>query len=106
MLVQSTISPKAIEEKQGKKLVNFNITATEKQNEMSEEVEKGFEYTQVQVSTDASRDEIIEAVMSTRYSVGAEIALTNDRESKTVEYTEYQAFRVLAKELADLSKTF
>lgn len=48
-----------------------------------------------------NRSQIIEAIIGSVYDTGAEIALINNQVGKPQAYTDYQAFRVLAKELAD-----
>jgi len=48
-----------------------------------------------------NRSQIIEAIIGSVYDTGAEIALINNQADKPEAYAEYQAFRVLAKEIAD-----
>ena len=48
-----------------------------------------------------TRNQIIEKIIATRYSVGAELATINNQTNDPDAYAAYQAFRVLAKELAD-----
>ena len=100
-MVRSDTRPEQTELLQGKKLINFDIKEVEIKDENSDEVRTGFEYNQVKVAVNATRDEIIEAVIGSKYSVGTEIALTNDKEAKTDEYKAYQELRVFAKALAD-----
>ena len=100
-MVRSDTRPEQTELLQGKKLINFDIKEVEIKDENSDEVRTGFEYNQVKVAVNATRDEIIEAVIGSKYSVGTEIALTNDKEAKADEYKAYQELRVFAKELAD-----
>ena len=47
------------------------------------------------------RASLIEREIAKRYSLGAEIALTNDKESKPTEYAEYQAYRAECKAKVD-----
>jgi len=101
MLVKSDTRPEATELLQGKKLINFDIKEVEIKDENSEEARIGFEYQQVKVSTSDTRGAIIEAIIATKYSAGAEIALTNDKDTKQDEYKAYQEFRATAKELAE-----
>jgi tRNA isopentenyl-2-thiomethyl-A-37 hydroxylase MiaE len=49
----------------------------------------------------ADRNTKIEAVMASVYSPSAEIATINNKESEPELYADYQAFRILAKTLAD-----
>lgn len=101
MLVKSDTRPSQVQKLQGKKLISFDIKEFEIKDENSEDVRIGFEYLQVKVELNATRSDIIEAIIATKYSVGAEIAITNDRETKVDEYKAYQDFRILAKELAE-----
>jgi hypothetical protein len=48
-----------------------------------------------------NRSQIIEAIIGSVYDTGAEIALINNQADKPEAYAEYQAFRALAKQLAD-----
>jgi propanediol dehydratase small subunit len=101
MLVKSDTRPEATELLQGKKLINFDIKEVEIKDENSEDIRAGFEYLQAKVELNATRSGIIEAIIATKYSAGAEIALTNDKDTKQDDYKAYQEFRVLAKELAE-----
>ena len=47
------------------------------------------------------RASLIEAEIGKRYTIGAEIALTNDKTTKPTEYAEYQAYRAECKALVD-----
>ena len=47
------------------------------------------------------RDILIEKIMASRYTTGAELAAINNQTSDPDEYAAYQAFRALAKQLAD-----
>jgi hypothetical protein len=48
-----------------------------------------------------NRSQIIEAIIGSVMDTGAEIAAINNRETDPEEYEAYQAFRTLAKQLAD-----
>lgn len=48
-----------------------------------------------------NRSQMIEAIIGSVYDTGAEIALINNQTDKPEQYAEYQAFRALAKSLAD-----
>jgi hypothetical protein len=100
-MVKSDTKPEEVQFLQGKKLINFDVKEVEVKDEMRDEPRIGFEYNQVAVNVSATRAEIIEAIISVKYSAGAEIALTNDRTEKADEYAEYQAFRAEAKNIAD-----
>jgi len=101
MLVKSDTRPEEVQLLQGRKLINFDIKEVEIKDENSEEARTGFEYLQAKVELNATRGDIIEAIIATKYSVGAEIALTNDKDTKADEYKAYQEFRALAKSLAE-----
>ena len=101
MKVSSDTRPEAVELLQGSKLINFDIKEVEITDTDSTDIRIGFEYQQVKVDINDTRGATIEAIVATRYSVGAEVALTNDRDIKVDEYNTYQDFRVLAKTLAD-----
>jgi hypothetical protein len=103
-MVKSDTRPEEVQFLQGKKLINFDIKEVEVKDEMKGEPRVGFEYNQVAVNVSATRADIIEAIISVKYSAGAEIALTNDRAEKADEYAEYQAYRVEAKVIADRVK--
>ena len=47
------------------------------------------------------RASLIEAEIGKRYTIGAEIALTNDKDIKPTEYAEYQAYRAECKAKVD-----
>ena len=47
------------------------------------------------------RDGFIEREIAKKYTIGAEIALTNDRESKPEEYAAYQEYRIACKAKVD-----
>jgi hypothetical protein len=53
------------------------------------------------VSVAASRSQIIEAIIGSVFSTGAEIAIINNQSADPSAYAEYQAFRAQAKTLAD-----
>jgi hypothetical protein len=103
-MVKSDTRPEEVQFLQGKKLINFDIKEVEVKDEMRDETRVSFEYNQVAVSISATRADIIEAIIAVKYSAGAEIALTNDRDIKADEYAGYQAFRAEAKVIADRVK--
>lgn len=91
MKSQSDSRPSLAQKLQGGILINFNIVETE----------NGFEYDQVKVSETPTKSEIVEAVMASKYTTGAEFAAINNKDSEPEEYQEYQDFRVFAKAIAD-----
>jgi ribosomal protein S13 len=50
---------------------------------------------------DRYRASLIEALIAKKYSIGAEIALTNDKNIKLEEYAVYQAYRAECKDRVD-----
>lgn len=64
-----------------------------------------FVYTDLPLSPD--RGQIVDAIISNKYTKDAEIALINNElaSTGTEKYIEYQAYRIHAKELADLVLT-
>lgn len=65
------------------------------------EIQNTYQYQTALVEVGASRSDIIEAVISCKYSPGAEIAAINNAVAAPEAYAQYQAFRVQAKNLAD-----
>jgi hypothetical protein len=53
------------------------------------------------VSVAANRSQIIEAIIGSVFSTGAEIAIINNQSADPSAYAAYQAFRAQAKALAD-----
>jgi hypothetical protein len=103
MKVQSNTRPEALQKLQGGLLINFDIAPyTKKRISVTEE---GFEYEQVKVSTQPTRSEIIEAILLDKYPTGRQLALLYNKDDGNTEhqseYTEYQAYRVFAKGVAD-----
>lgn len=65
----------------------------------TEDVPAGWSCEEVAISKTASRDQIIEAIIASKYpTLGSELAAINNGGQ---EYDDYQAFRALAKNLAD-----
>ena len=58
-------------------------------------------YNQGEAALNSFRDRYIEAEMKKKYTLGAEIALTNDKDIKPNEYAAYQAYRVACKTKVD-----
>jgi hypothetical protein len=100
MKAQYDVMPNETEEVQGKKVYRFNMKSVSKIDEMTNNEITTYECDEVKVDKSASYGDIVEAIIATQYTAGAEIALTNDRDSKPEEYSEYQTFRAMAKELA------
>ena len=53
------------------------------------------------VNKAANRSQIIEAIIGSVFTTGAEIAVINNQTSDPATYVAYQEFRVQAKQLAD-----
>ena len=65
----------------------------------TEDTPSGWSCEEAVVSKTASRSQIIEAIIATKYpTLGAELAVINNGGQ---EYEDYQAFRAMAKSLAD-----
>lgn len=91
---QSSVRPSLTERLQGAMLVNFNIV----------EVENGFEFDTVKVSEEPTRDEVIDALIRSKYSLSQEFALINNfnADKDIEEYEAFQTFRAECKGIADL----
>jgi hypothetical protein len=70
----------------------------EKHRETDEGTETYYEYRICTVPVTGNRGQIIEAIMATEYTTGAEFAAINNGGEQ---YEAYQAFRATAKALAD-----
>lgn len=75
-------------------LINFNEVVT-----INEEGEDVFTYTTTKVPVLATRDERIEALIATRYTIQQEFAAINNGGER---HNNYLAFRTQCKEVADL----
>ena len=53
------------------------------------------------VSVAANRSQIIEAIIGSVFSTGAELAIINNQSADPAVYASYQSFRAQAKQLAD-----
>jgi hypothetical protein len=70
----------------------------EKHRETDEGTETYYQYRICTVPVTSNRGQIIEAIMATEYTTGAEFAAINNGGEQ---YEAYQAFRAMAKALAD-----
>lgn len=84
---------------QGAMLISFNPEQITKEGMNG--TETMYQYDQVKVAVSSSRDQIIEAIMASRYTVGAELACINNKDAKPEDYEAYMAFRIQAKEISD-----
>jgi len=84
---------------QGAILISFNPEQIEKEGITG--TETMYQYDQVKVAASASRDQIIEAVIASKYSTGAEFATINNKDTRPDEYSVYQSFRLQAKEIVN-----
>jgi hypothetical protein len=66
-----------------------------------QEVEDGWEAQEALCNRYDTRNVLIEKIIGAVYSPSAEIATINNKDNKPEQYAEYQAFRTLAKALAD-----
>ncbi len=60
-----------------------------------------YEYYQCEVTNSPTRQEVIESMIASRYSFGAEFAAINNLLLDPDGYNQYQQFRALVKEIAD-----
>lgn len=60
-----------------------------------------YEYTTAVSLATADRGTLISDIIGSKYTSGGEFAAINNAESDPQEYADYQAFRTLAKQLAD-----
>lgn len=60
-----------------------------------------YQYDEAFIETGASRGAIIEGIIGSQYTTGGEFAVINNKDVDPDAYAEYQAFRQLAKDLAD-----
>jgi len=97
-MVQSTQEPQVSVKLQGKLLINFNVVQTPPDEDSNRDA--GYKYDQVKVALNSTRGQIIEAIIGTKYSTGAEIALQADKDDKVDEYQAYQDMRTMAKQIA------
>lgn len=90
---QSSVRPSLTERLQGAMFVNFNIV----------EVENGFEFDTVKVSEEPTRDEVIDALIRSKYSLSHEFSLINNfnADKDIEEYEAFQVFRIDCKGIAD-----
>ena len=68
--------------------------------DMDEQVITEHKYITAVCSVTANRSEIIESIISSKYSPSAEFATINNKGTKPEEYEIYQNFRIYAKQLA------
>lgn len=98
MKITSNERPKQIEklEAKGIILINFDI----------EKTDEGFAYNQVGVSNSPTKGEIVNAIISSKYSIDAELAAINNYQIKEENYekenSEYQEYRKQAKKSANI----
>ena len=93
MKSNSTVRPQLVSRLQNSVIISFNIT----------EVEGGYEYDQVKVSEEPTRDEVIDALIRDKYSLSQEFALINNFNSgkDLEEYEAFQVYRINCKVIAD-----
>jgi len=64
----------------------------------TEEIESCWECKEAVIDKNSNRNQIIESIIRSEYSISDEFALINNGGD---EYNKYQTFRILAKQLAD-----
>ena len=93
MKSNSTVRPQLVSRLQNSVIISFNIT----------EVEGGYEYDQVKVSEEPTRDEVVNALIRDKYTLSQEFALINNFNSDKdlEEYEAFQVYRATCKVIAD-----
>ena len=61
----------------------------------------GYEYTTAVSTVFANRNDLIEEIIRSKYTLSAELAVMNNQKEREDSYAEFQAFRAQAKVLAD-----
>jgi len=100
MIGESIYRPKLIERTRGGLVVRFDVQALPADDFRPER----YQYDSVRVADGASRGEMIDAVIGSRYSHADEIALINNRDigpEGATKYVDYQKFRAQAKAWVD-----
>ena len=94
--------PNLIRVKGNKIRIYYDIEEVEKKLDGKTQIQYKFIYTDISLSP--TRGEIIDAIISNKYSKDTELALINNElaSSGTIEYKEYQDYRIHAKGIADL----
>lgn len=70
-----------------------------KQDDAGETI--SYNYITAVCSITDNRDAIIESIIRSKYTIGQEFALINNKDEKPTEYQDYQNFRQLSKNFAD-----
>jgi len=93
--------PEKISQSAGKYIIAYNITEVTKEN-MDGNPRTSYNYDYVAID-EVTRAKIINAIIADVHTKDAELALINNELSSpgTTEYTEYQALRLMAKQVAD-----
>lgn len=100
MKVQSTDKPD-VYAVSGKELrIRWNIEQVTREG-VDGETETFWQASEALCGVSDQRHILIEKIIASQYTTGAEIATINNRESDPEEYAAYQAFRDQAKALAD-----
>ena len=100
MTVQFTSEPD-VYEVSGKELrIHWDITEVTRED-MEGEIETFWTAQEALCRVSDVRNILIEKIMATAYTTGAELAAINNADDDPEEYAAYQAFRAQAKALAD-----
>lgn len=83
-----------------KLLIHWDEQVIQKEVQIGEIVTM-YEYSEASAFVYDTRANLIEKIIGSVYSSGAEFAVINNKEEKPEQYAEYQAFRLKAKKLAD-----
>jgi hypothetical protein len=83
-----------------KLLIHWNEQIVERPN-MDNEATQNYEYDEARAFTYDTREQLIEKIIASVYSISQELATINNKDRKPNEHDSYHAFRLQAKALAD-----
>ncbi len=94
--------PELIVQSNGKTQIRYNIMEVTREN-LDGSSRTSYDYDYVEIAGEVIRSKIINTVIATVHTPDAEISLINNELASpgTTAYTEYQALRTFAKQVAD-----
>lgn len=101
MKTHSNVSPETFVVSNGNLTINHSVTSYQKTDIMTDTSYTEYEYYAATVPVDATRSMIIEAIIGSKMTAGAEVAIINNQTTRPEDYESYQEFRTMAKSLAD-----